>query len=129
MAVVEIKNKYDKELKRKVTLSISLSKEVIVPISDYVTLVSDDYEKDSEGNLCKTKIVTEIVEKSVLCTAVKDYVYNIPELLLELSNLAKNILKNTESKTERIHLTNIIEGCKNWIEDDYQIIDEENEYK
>ena len=127
MAVVEIKNKYDKELKRKVTLSISLSKEVIVPISDYVTLVSDDYEKDSEGNLCKTKIVTEKVEESVLRTAVKDYVYNIPELLLELSNLAKNILKNTESKTERIHLTNIIEGCKNWIEDDYQIIDEENE--
>lgn len=127
MAVVEIKNKYDKELKRKVTLSISLSKEVIVPISDYVTLVSDDYEKDSEGNLCKTKIVTEKVEESVLRTAVKDYVYNIPELLLELSNLAKNILKNIESKTERIHLTNIIEGCKNWIEDDYQIIDEENE--
>lgn len=127
MAVVEIKNKYDKELKRKVTLRISLSKEVIVPISDYVTLVSDDYEKDSEGNLCKTKIVTEKVEESVLRTAVKDYVYNIPELLLELSNLAKNILKNTESKTERIHLTNIIEGCKNWIEDDYQIIDEENE--
>lgn len=127
MAVVEIKNKYDKELKRKVTLSISLSKEVIVPISDYITLVSDDYEKDSEGNLCKTKIVTEKVEESVLRTAVKDYVYNIPELLLELSNLAKNILKNTESKTESIHLTNIIEGCKNWIEDDYQIIDEENE--
>lgn len=127
MAVVEIKNKYDKELKRKVTLSISLSKEVIVPISDYTTVVSDDYEIDSEGNLCKTKIVTEEVEESVLRTAVKDYVYNIPELLLELSNLAKNILKNTESKTERIHLTNIIEGCKNWIEDDYQIIDEENE--
>ena len=127
MAVVEIKNKYDKELKRKVTLSISLSKEVIVPISDYTTVVSDDYEIDSEGNLCKTKIITEEVEESVLRTAVKDYVYNIPELLLELSNLAKNILKNTESKTERIHLTNIIEGCKNWIEDDYQIIDEENE--
>lgn len=115
-------------------ISCSLSKDVTVTTSDYITEEWEDYDIDTEGNCTHT---VEVNYDYSNCNFNEDYHrehYSIPELLKQLEVFLHSAIKDLEKsapeitagdkatkKTQLRIYKQMLEDCKGWTLDEEEV--------
>jgi len=95
----------------KVTVIQSLSREAWVKTDDYTL------EDDLAGDL------TISTKDTNMRQVYEDNYFTIPELLEKFEQETKYKLRNTADTKKAAYYQKIIDSCKNWIVDDYEVIE------
>lgn len=111
---------YNKEIEVEVTAVFTMSKTI--------TVYTDDYETEIENTEDGKNVVIK-TNNTNFKQAFEDEHYTIPELLEEFAKDLEERVKNYakyDSKSalgrEYKRCYNLLQGCKNWVVDEYEVV-------